>query len=162
MEYLTYDARGGILERESLRSENRNEDSFGQFRYRNYFGPQSLDTSNGIDSRRLPHCVILTKRGNTSMAISLVPVGYCDPMPIGKKITGPTAGQCSTIPNVTGSTLRHGTMLGGKQSRSEFSYGFIRVKEELTVLQRTPLQLTFRVRWVSNTTQRKTPTRRRS
>jgi hypothetical protein len=41
MEYLTYDARGGILERESLRAESLNEDSFGQFRYRNYFGPHS-------------------------------------------------------------------------------------------------------------------------
>ena len=51
MEYLTYDARGGILERESLRSENRNEDSFGQFRYRNYFGPHSRWTRQTVLTR---------------------------------------------------------------------------------------------------------------
>lgn len=48
MEYLTYDARGGILERDSLRAENRGEDSYGQFRYRNYFGPRSSWTRQTV------------------------------------------------------------------------------------------------------------------
>ena len=51
MEYLTYDARGGVLERDSLRAENRNEDSFGQFRYRNYFGPHSRWTRQTVLTR---------------------------------------------------------------------------------------------------------------
>ena len=51
MEYLTYASRGGILERDSLRAENRNEDSFGQFRYRNYFGPNSSWTRQTVLTR---------------------------------------------------------------------------------------------------------------
>ncbi len=44
MAYLTYDTRGGILERPSLRAEQRGNDSFGQFRYRSYAGPRSFWT----------------------------------------------------------------------------------------------------------------------
>ena len=40
--------RGGILVRESLRAENQDEDSFGQFTYRNYFGADSVWTRQTV------------------------------------------------------------------------------------------------------------------
>ena len=75
MEYLTYDARGGILERDSLRAENRGEDSFGQFRFRNYFGPHSRWTRQ----------TVLTKEG------FLIVRDEYDP---GKNVDGYVAGPC--------------------------------------------------------------------
>lgn len=51
IEYLTYSARGGILDRDSLFAENRDDDSFGQFRYRNYFGPHSKWTRQTVLTR---------------------------------------------------------------------------------------------------------------
>ncbi|MEM7233552.1 MAG: hypothetical protein AAF517_15350, partial [Planctomycetota bacterium] len=48
MNYMTHDSRGGILERDSLRAETHGKDSFGQFRYRNYFGPQSRWTRQSV------------------------------------------------------------------------------------------------------------------
>ncbi|MEM7386515.1 MAG: hypothetical protein AAF514_16360, partial [Verrucomicrobiota bacterium] len=75
MEYLTYSARGGILDRESLRAENRNEDSFGQFRYRNYFGPHS----------RWVRQTVLTKEGFLVV---------CDRFTAGRNLDGYVAGPC--------------------------------------------------------------------
>ena len=40
--------RGGILVRESLRTENSGDDSFGQFTYRNYFGAHSVWTRQTV------------------------------------------------------------------------------------------------------------------
>jgi hypothetical protein len=47
-EYITYDTRGGILVRDSLRAENRHGDSFGQFTYRNYLGAYSRWTRQTV------------------------------------------------------------------------------------------------------------------
>jgi hypothetical protein len=73
--YLTYNARGGILERDSLRAENRDEDSFGQFRYRNYFGPHSSWIRQAV----------LTKEGYLVVRDSYEP---------GKNVDGYLAGPC--------------------------------------------------------------------
>ena len=75
MEYLTYDSRGGILERESLRAENRHADSFGQFRYRNYFGAHSHWTRQ----------TVLTHEGYLVVRDAYEP---------GKQVAGYHAGPC--------------------------------------------------------------------
>jgi hypothetical protein len=74
-EYMTYEARGGILDRDSLRAENRNEDSFGQFRYRNYFGSHSNWTRQ----------TVLTKEGYLIVRDSYEP---------GENVDGYVAGPC--------------------------------------------------------------------
>ena len=43
--------RGGVLIRDSLRAENRGDDSFGQFTYRNYFGARSRWTRQTVLTR---------------------------------------------------------------------------------------------------------------
>ena len=68
MEYLTYDSRGGILERVALQAMNRGDDSFGQFRYRNYFGPQSSWTRQ----------TVLTKEGYLIVRDSYQPDKHVD------------------------------------------------------------------------------------
>lgn len=48
MDYLTWDARGGILDRQALKAENRGRDSFGQFRFTSYFGPNGKWTRQTV------------------------------------------------------------------------------------------------------------------
>ena len=75
MEYLTYAARGGILDQDSLRAENHDEDSFGQFRYRNYFDSHSNWTRQ----------TVLTREGYLVVRDSYEP---------GKNVDGYFAGPC--------------------------------------------------------------------
>ena len=87
-DYLTHDSRGGILVRESLRAENRGDDSFGQFTMRNFGGPRSRWTRQ----------TVLTEEGWLIVRDVFAP---------GKHVNGYQAGPCWQLAAVSGEAKEH-------------------------------------------------------